>query len=79
MNCGDDDHTVSQRRVRRLEGFLVQQIDKVGHPAGMTTDELKRLVDEGLRHGVAEVPESHRQEKRVVEQTRDGCIDELKE
>lgn len=79
MNRGDDDHTVSQRRVRRLERFPVQQVDEVRYPARMTTDELKRLVNERLRHSVSEVPEAHRKKERVVEQTWDCRVNELEE
>lgn len=79
MDRGDDGNAMAQHRVRDLKRFALEQVEEVHDPAGMARDLLKGLLYKGLRHGAAEIAEPHREEEGVVQQARDGGVDELPE
>jgi hypothetical protein len=79
MDCGDDEDTVRKRWVTDLEALVFDQVNQVEDPCGVVGNGLERLADERLRHGVSETAKPSREQKRMVQEARNGQVEELSE
>ena len=79
VDCRNDNGAVCQSWIRQLQCLLVHDVYEVHDPSSMAGDEVERLVYEGLGHGMTKVSETHGEEKGMVKQARDGCVDDLHE